>query len=99
MAMIEAMACGLPCVISDVSDIPTVAIHDHNALLVPVGDVDGFADQILRLLTDHELYDRLSANALKIREERQYEYSLENTVNTWNVFLKKLTEKPLNRNK
>ncbi len=96
MAMIEAMACGLPCIMPDVSNIPTVAIHEHNALLVPVGDVEGFAQQIHRLLTDHELYARLAANALKIREDKRYEYSLEHTMKIWSEILEKLTQTTTN---
>ena len=90
MAMIEAMSCGLPCIVPDDGDIKTVAKHEHNALLVPVGDIDGFARSIKRLLTDPELSRRLSLNALQIRRERSYEYSLENVTRTWTELLKGL---------
>ena len=91
MAMIEAMSCGLPCIMPDVSNIPEVAIHDYNALLVSVGDVEGFAKQIYTLLTDDELYKRLSNNALKLRDEKEYEYSLENAANIWKEILAKIS--------
>lgn len=92
MAMIEAMACGLPCIVPDPphSEINTVARHEHNALLVPPGDVDGFARSIKRLLADAPLYERLSQNARKIRDERAYEYSLENTVRIWTEIVNRL---------
>jgi glycosyltransferase involved in cell wall biosynthesis len=97
MAMIEAMGSGLPCVIPDISNIPTLAIHEVNALLVPAGDIDGFVHQIVRLLTDTELYDRLSENARKIRQEKHCEYSLEGVTDIWNVIFQHLEEIKSNR--
>lgn len=96
-ALIEGLACGLPAIAPDVSNIVTVAIHNYNSLLVPVGDVEGFAEQIHRLLTDAELYERLSKNALKIREEKREEYSLEYTANVWEKILVQLSYSPPGR--
>lgn len=83
MVLVEAMACGVPCIVPDVGDITDVAIHEYNALVVEPLNVQGFADAILKLLLDEKLYNRLSENALKIRTEKKYEYSLENLVGIW----------------
>lgn len=83
MVMVEAMACGLPCIMPDVGDVTDVAIHQYNALVVEPLNVQGFADAIIHLLQDEKLYHRLSENALKIRTEKRQEYSLENLINTW----------------
>lgn len=90
MVIVEAMSCGLPSVIFDDADISDVARHNHNALLCPLWDTDTFARNAHRLLTDAEMYQRLSANALKIREEKEYEYSLDNLKNIWHETLEKL---------
>jgi glycosyltransferase involved in cell wall biosynthesis len=90
MAMIEAMACGLPCIVPDVGEISSVARHEHNALLAPALDAEAFAQAIARLLTDEDLRRRLAANAGRIREEKSYEYSLENARRIWEEVLARL---------
>ena len=47
-ALLEAMACGLPIVSNDVGGIPDYT-RDSFADLLPVGDVDGMVDRIIRL--------------------------------------------------
>lgn len=90
MAMIEAMSCGLPCIMPDVGNITTVAIHNYNSLIVPPCDADAFAESIYKLMIDKDLYERLSRNALKIREEKRHEYSSENIKNVWKEILSKI---------
>lgn len=90
MVMIEAMACGLPCIMPDVSNIPEVARHNENALLAPVGDVETFAKHIHALVTDNELYRRLSAGAYKIRQEKSVEYSLSAISEKWEMAFRQL---------
>ena len=87
MAMIEAMSCGLPCIVPDDADITTLAKHEYNALVVPVGDTEGFANSISRLLTDQPLYDKLTQNARKIVTEKKEEYSLQNISVIWRQIL------------
>ena len=92
MAMIEALSYGLPCIMPDVSNITTVAVHNYNSLLASVGDIEGFTEQIDKLLTDENLYKKLSKNAIKIKEEKAYEYSLEHITNIWNEIFKKISK-------
>lgn len=61
-ALIEAMACGLPCICVDVMGIRQVVQHEHNALLVEPTP-EAVAAGIRRLLDDTELRQRLSVNA------------------------------------
>ena len=92
MSMVEAMACGLPCIMPDVSNIPTVAIHGHNALLAPVGKPETFATHIHSLLTDEALYKRLAGNALQIRDEKAREYSVEAITSRWRLVLARFAD-------
>lgn len=71
MAMIEALSCGVPCIMPDDSDINTVAIHEMNSLVVPVGDVEAFAESIKRLLTDETLYNLWQAMLSSFARRRQ----------------------------
>ena len=90
MAMVEAMSCGLPCIMPDISNITSVAINEYNSLLVSVGNTEKYAAAIYQLLTDNVLYEKLAKNALKIREEKRVEYSLENVTNIWEQILAQL---------
>ena len=91
MAMIEALSCGLPCIMPNISNINTVAIHAHNALLYSVGDNNQCAEYLNNLLTDHGLYNKLSMNALRIKSEKSVEYSIDNVSSKWSSCLSLLT--------
>lgn len=73
-ALIEAMACGLPCVSARCDFGPTELIIDgENGLLVPVGDVEAMSKAMERIAADSALANKLSKNALKIRETHSRE--------------------------
>jgi glycosyltransferase involved in cell wall biosynthesis len=62
---IEAQACGLPVISYDAPNGPGEIIHHGiNGLLCPVGDIDGFANSVLRLAGDKVLLEEMSKNAL-----------------------------------
>ncbi|HHH39730.1 MAG TPA: glycosyltransferase family 1 protein [Sedimenticola sp.] len=69
-SILEALASGTPVVSTDAGGIPWMVENGVSALLVGVGDAEGMADQVRRLLTDRALYDRLVSNGL--REVRKY---------------------------
>ena len=67
-ALIEAMACGLPCVCTDCDFGPAELIRDgDNGLLVPVDDVTAIAAAMGRIADEPALAERLSQGALEIR--------------------------------
>jgi glycosyltransferase involved in cell wall biosynthesis len=59
----EAMAVGRPVVASNAGGIPEIVEHDVTGLLVPPGDVRGFADAVQRLLAHTALRHSLGAAA------------------------------------
>jgi glycosyltransferase involved in cell wall biosynthesis len=63
MALLEAMSWGLPVIATPVGGIPQVVDDEVSGLLVAVGDIEGLATQIERLLADTALRERLGANA------------------------------------
>lgn len=83
MVMIEAMSCGLPAVIFDDADIADVALHEKNALLSPMWDIDDMAKNVHELLRDPARYACLAAHAGHIREEKQKEYSCAYVSDIW----------------
>lgn len=80
-AMLEAMAIGMPVVCTDcpIGGAAAVINNGENGLLVPVGDAEGLAAAIKRVVSDKELSEKLSDNAQKIREE----LSLPNIARKW----------------
>ena len=69
-SLLEALACGVPVISSDVGGVPYIVSHEHTALLVPPGDARQMADAIIRLSSDPELRQALTSAGLA--EVRQY---------------------------
>lgn len=66
-AMLEAMACGLPVVVSDASPGPLEYVKNEDAGLVsPVDDVDALAKALRRLMNDAVLRKRLGGRAKEL---------------------------------
>jgi glycosyltransferase involved in cell wall biosynthesis len=64
IVVLEANACGVPVVAS--SGVPESVVGDGiNGLRYPFGDASALARSLLRILTDDDLYRRLSAGGLR----------------------------------
>jgi len=71
LAALEAMACGVPVVASDVGGVPEVVTHGETGLLAPVGDVAAMARHVARLLGDEGARVRF-AEAARARVEAHF---------------------------
>ena len=91
IVLIEAMACGLPCVSYACPCGPSDIITDgEDGLLVPSGDVDRLADSICRIISDREMRETMGQKAVSSVKR----YSQEVVMNAWNdLFLKLLSGK------
>lgn len=69
-SMIEAMAAGLPCVVSAVGAIPGSVVDGEHALLVPPRDVHALTAALERIATDVPLRERLGTAAAGWAAER-----------------------------
>lgn len=63
VSVLEAMACGLCIVSTNVGGIPYMLEDGHDALLVPPNDPEATAEAIRRILTETSLASHLSQNA------------------------------------
>lgn len=63
-AAIEAAACGLPLVVSDVGGLPEIAEDKYNALLCPVGDTARFVSALRKILLDDVMRKQMSENSI-----------------------------------
>lgn len=63
---LEAMQCGLPCIVSNCGDIIDIAKDGFNAIVIQkFNDFKGYAKAIITLSKDDKLYHKLSHNAIK----------------------------------
>lgn len=78
---LEAMSCGLPVICSDSSSIGEV-VGDAGILVDP-GDIGGFADNILKVLSDRSLMEKLQLNSLKRAEKFSWEETARKTLEVY----------------
>ena len=69
IALVEAMAAGLPVVSTTVGGIPYVVQNEESGLLSAYSDVDTFAHNIIRLLEDNALRDKMSHSAREVAQD------------------------------
>ena len=77
IAMIEAMACGLPIIASDAPGLRGYIDEGENGLLFQTGDYKTLAEHILRLAGDKEIREKLSRGA---RETFEREYDMRTNI-------------------
>ncbi|CAF1455736.1 unnamed protein product [Adineta ricciae] len=65
LVALEAMACGVPTVGSNVGGVPELVIHGDTGFLAPIGDTKTMAEYTKRLLTDKSLSDQMMHQCLK----------------------------------
>ena len=74
MVIMEAMACGLPVVSTQLVGVPEMVAHDETGILVKPGDEDALAGALETLSQDRQLAARLgkagAERALQIFDQR-----------------------------
>lgn len=86
-ALLEAMACGLPCVATRVSGSEDILQHGVNGLLVEPEDYQELAEALLTFLTNPRLAQQYGQAA---RRRIESQYSLERITDTYIVLYKSL---------
>ena len=69
LAALEAMACGVPVLGTDVGGIPEVVFHNETGYVVPLGAVELAAQQAVGLLTDPDKMKSFKQRSLDVVEE------------------------------
>jgi glycosyltransferase involved in cell wall biosynthesis len=69
VSVLEAMACGLCVISTNVGGIPYMLEDEYDALLVPADDPAAMAKAVQRFLTEDGLAERLSGNARRKAEQ------------------------------
>lgn len=63
LSALEAMACGIPVISSDVGGLPELNVDGETGFVVPVGNVEKLAEQTIQVLTNKSLLDKLAKGA------------------------------------
>lgn len=63
-ALLEAQACGVPLVTTDVGMVRDILRHGDNALVSPVEDVHGLCDHIMKIMQHPDIREKLVENGL-----------------------------------
>jgi glycosyltransferase involved in cell wall biosynthesis len=85
---LQAMACGAALVTTAVEGVTEYGAHEHNCLLCEPGKAEAMRDQIVRLIEDRELRERLQANGPKTAEA----FSVERSARQLLEFLREVYE-------
>ncbi|WKA53345.1 N-acetyl-alpha-D-glucosaminyl L-malate synthase BshA [Planococcus shixiaomingii] len=70
LVLLEAMACGVPCIGARIGGMPEIIEQCINGYLVDLGDVEQAAAYALEILTNPELQQQLKKGALETVESR-----------------------------
>ena len=65
LVLLEAMACGVPCIGTNIGGIPEVIEHGVTGYTCDVGDIVAISRYAITLLTDEELHEDIAQNCLQ----------------------------------
>jgi N-acetyl-alpha-D-glucosaminyl L-malate synthase BshA len=89
LAALEAMACSVPVVSSDVGGIPELNVDGETGYLRPLGDVDGMTEASRRILTDPALHARMAQAA---RDRAVGEFEIDRIVPQYEAYYEQVIE-------
>jgi N-acetyl-alpha-D-glucosaminyl L-malate synthase BshA len=70
LGALEAMACGVPPVVTRVGGLPELVTHGVDGFLEPVGDIAAQSQRVIELLTNESLHTRMAEAARRTAVER-----------------------------
>lgn len=85
--LLEAMAAGLPVLVSDVGGNRALVTHNHDGLVVPYQDVDATASALAELLADGDTARRIRQKARAGAAERTVDRMVEQTLGVFHEAL------------
>jgi glycosyltransferase-like protein len=94
LAALEALASGLPVVASDLEVFRSFLIHEHTALLAPLGDSEELAAALVRLAREPQTRERLLSSARRVVAAHTWDASAAAHEGVYRAFLAARTRQP-----
>jgi len=91
LAALEAMACEVPVISSNIGGLPEVIQHGENGYLFDVGDVTSMANRAIDLLSDDEKLQKFRAKA----KQRANDFNIENILPQYENYYQEVLQKSL----
>ena len=86
VVLLEAMACKLPVIGSNIGGIPDIIQDGETGLLVPEKDISGLSNAILSLIENEELQEKIAVNGYnKVRERFSWEKIAESYLSVYEL--------------
>ncbi|MGJ9456796.1 N-acetyl-alpha-D-glucosaminyl L-malate synthase BshA [Oceanobacillus sp. CF4.6] len=90
LVLLEAMACGVPCIGTNVGGIPEVIKHNETGYIVELGDIETTAQYAIELLNNEHLLNQFSENATRHSKENFKSSKIVNTyIELYDTIMKK----------
>ena len=92
LAALEAMACSVPVVSSDIGGIPELNVHGETGFLCPLGDIEALTESTRKILLDEELQARLATAARRRAVEK---FDQDRIVPLYEAYYERIRERTL----
>ena len=70
MVVLESMAMGTPTIVADTGGLSEIVVHEETGLMFEPGNPESLAEAMLRILTDGELAEKLTSDAMAYLGDR-----------------------------
>ncbi|ENQ3104656.1 N-acetyl-alpha-D-glucosaminyl L-malate synthase BshA [Bacillus cereus] len=70
LVLLEAMACGVPCIATRTGGIPEVIQHGETGYICEVGDIECVSQQAVQLLQDDTLHAKMAERSIQVAYEQ-----------------------------
>lgn len=66
MSILESMACGIPCLTTNIASIPEIIINGENGYLVEPGDIESFVNRLKDLVLNNKKREEFSRASFEV---------------------------------
>jgi L-malate glycosyltransferase len=66
LVALEAMACGVPCIGTNVGGMPEVIQHGETGYICELGDIDDISTKAISLLTNQQTHEQFATNGVSV---------------------------------
>jgi L-malate glycosyltransferase len=70
LVALEAMACGVPCIGTNVGGIPEVIVDGETGYICELGDIKSITDKAVHILSNMELHRKFAVNSMELAERK-----------------------------